>query len=105
MKSRVKDWNESSIFTWLEGVVCIGIVEGKQLGALAVQTMKKMTLELGGHAPVVIFGDVDLEAAAISAVTAKFRNSGQLCTSPTRFSCIHRSTIVSPRNSPNSPMR
>ena len=58
---------------------------GKQLGALAVQTMKRMTLELGGHAPVVIFSDVDPEAAAISAVTAKFRNSGQVCTSPTRF--------------------
>ncbi|WP_420134977.1 NAD-dependent succinate-semialdehyde dehydrogenase [Rhodopseudomonas sp.] len=63
---------------------------GKQLGALAVQTMKRMTLELGGHAPVVIFGDVDPEAAAISAVTAKFRNSGQVCTSPTRF-FVHES--------------
>jgi succinate-semialdehyde dehydrogenase/glutarate-semialdehyde dehydrogenase len=63
---------------------------GKQLGALAVQTMMKMTLELGGHAPVVIFGDVDPEAAAISAVTAKFRNSGQVCTSPTRF-FVHES--------------
>lgn len=63
---------------------------GKQLGVLAVQTMKKMTLELGGHAPVVIFGDVDPEAAALSAVTAKFRNSGQVCTSPTRF-FVHES--------------
>jgi succinate-semialdehyde dehydrogenase / glutarate-semialdehyde dehydrogenase len=63
---------------------------GKQLGALAVQTMKKMTLELGGHAPVLIFGDVDPEAAAVSAVTAKFRNSGQVCTSPTRF-FVHES--------------
>ena len=63
---------------------------GKQLGALAVQTMKRMTLELGGHAPVVIFGDVDPEAAAISAVSAKFRNSGQVCTSPTRF-FVHES--------------
>ncbi|MGM5024060.1 NAD-dependent succinate-semialdehyde dehydrogenase [Tardiphaga sp. 367_B4_N1_1] len=63
---------------------------GKQLGALAVQTMKKMTLELGGHAPVLIFGDIDPEAAAISAVQAKFRNSGQVCTSPTRF-FVHES--------------
>ncbi|QDM27897.1 NAD-dependent succinate-semialdehyde dehydrogenase [Tardiphaga sp. vice304] len=63
---------------------------GKQLGALAVQTMKRMTLELGGHAPVVIFGDVDPEAAALSAVAAKFRNSGQVCTSPTRF-FVHES--------------
>lgn len=63
---------------------------GKQLGALAVQTMKKMTLELGGHAPVLVFGDVDPEAAAASAVAAKFRNSGQVCTSPTRF-FVHES--------------
>lgn len=68
------------------GLTFTGSTEvGKQLGALAVQTMKKMTLELGGHAPVLIFGDVDPEAAAISAVGAKFRNSGQVCTSPTRF--------------------
>jgi succinate-semialdehyde dehydrogenase/glutarate-semialdehyde dehydrogenase len=63
---------------------------GKQLGALAVKTMKKMTLELGGHAPVLVFGDVDPEAAAASAVAAKFRNSGQVCTSPTRF-FVHES--------------
>lgn len=73
------------------GLTFTGSTEiGKQLGALAVQTMKKMTLELGGHAPVVIFGDVDPEAAALSAVAAKFRNSGQVCTSPTRF-YVHES--------------
>ena len=73
------------------GITFTGSTEiGKQLGALAVQTMKRMTLELGGHAPVVIFGDVDPEAAALSAVTAKFRNSGQVCTSPTRF-FVHES--------------
>jgi succinate-semialdehyde dehydrogenase/glutarate-semialdehyde dehydrogenase len=73
------------------GLTFTGSTEvGKQLGALAVQTMKKMTLELGGHAPVVIFGDVDPEAAATSAVQAKFRNSGQVCTSPTRF-FVHES--------------
>ena len=70
----------------IRGITFTGSTEiGKQLGALAVQTMKRMTLELGGHAPVVIFGDVDPEAAALSAVAAKFRNSGQVCTSPTRF--------------------
>lgn len=73
------------------GLTFTGSTEiGKQLGALAVQTMKRMTLELGGHAPVLIFGDVDPEAAAISAATAKFRNSGQVCTSPTRF-FVHES--------------
>ncbi|MGY3632073.1 NAD-dependent succinate-semialdehyde dehydrogenase [Bradyrhizobium sp. Lot33] len=62
---------------------------GKQLASLAVQGMKRMTLELGGHAPVVIFEDVDPEAVALSAVTAKYRNAGQVCTSPTRF-YVHR---------------
>ncbi len=58
---------------------------GKQLATLAIQGMKRMTLELGGHAPVVIFDDIDPEAAAISAIVAKYRNAGQVCTSPTRF--------------------
>ena len=75
----------------IRGITFTGSTDiGKQLGALAVQTMKRMTLELGGHAPVVIFGDVDPEAAALSAVSAKFRNSGQVCTSPTRF-FVHES--------------
>lgn len=63
---------------------------GKQLAGMAVQGMKRMTLELGGHAPVVIFDDVDIDAAAKLAVTAKFRNAGQICTSPTRF-YVHES--------------
>ncbi|MHC4042113.1 NAD-dependent succinate-semialdehyde dehydrogenase [Bradyrhizobium sp. 23AC] len=68
------------------GVTFTGSTQvGQQVGALAVQTMKRMTLELGGHAPVLIFGDVDPELAAVAAATAKFRNSGQVCTSPTRF--------------------
>jgi succinate-semialdehyde dehydrogenase/glutarate-semialdehyde dehydrogenase len=73
------------------GLTFTGSTEvGKQLGAMALQTMMKMTLELGGHAPVLIFGDIDPEAAAVSAVAAKFRNSGQVCTSPTRF-FVHQS--------------
>jgi succinate-semialdehyde dehydrogenase / glutarate-semialdehyde dehydrogenase len=73
------------------GLTFTGSTEvGKQLGAMAVQTMKRMTLELGGHAPVLIFGDVDPEAAAVSAAAAKFRNAGQVCTSPTRF-FVHES--------------
>lgn len=75
----------------IRGITFTGSTQiGKQLGGLAVQTMKRMTLELGGHAPVVIFEDVDPEVAAVSAVTAKFRNSGQVCTSPTRF-FVHES--------------
>lgn len=63
---------------------------GKQLAGLAVQGMKRMTLELGGHAPVVVFDDVNVDAVAKSAATAKYRNGGQVCTSPTRF-YVHES--------------
>lgn len=63
---------------------------GKQLATMAVQGMKRMTLELGGHAPVVIFDDVDVDAVAKSAAFAKFRNAGQVCTCPTRF-YVHES--------------
>jgi succinate-semialdehyde dehydrogenase / glutarate-semialdehyde dehydrogenase len=75
----------------IRGLTFTGSTEvGKQLGALAAQTLKRSTLELGGHAPVLIFGDVDPDAAAVSAATAKFRNAGQVCTSPTRF-FVHES--------------
>ncbi len=42
-------------------------------------------MDLGGHAPVFIFDDADIDAAAAAAVTAKFRNAGQICFSPSRF--------------------
>lgn len=58
---------------------------GKQLLALAANGVKRATMELGGHAPVVVFDDVDPDKAAQQAVQAKFRNAGQVCTSPTRF--------------------
>ncbi|MFP5517895.1 MAG: NAD-dependent succinate-semialdehyde dehydrogenase [Alphaproteobacteria bacterium] len=58
---------------------------GKHLAALATRTMKRGVFELGGHAPVLVFPDVDVEAMARSAAAAKFRSSGQICTSPTRF--------------------
>lgn len=63
---------------------------GKQLAALAVRGMKRMTMELGGHAPVVVFEDMDPEAVAVAAAGAKYRNAGQVCTSPTRF-FVHES--------------
>src|SRR3546814_13973339 len=47
--------------------------------------MKRTTMELGGHSPVIIFDDVDVEKAADIAVAGKFRNAGQVCISPTRF--------------------
>jgi succinate-semialdehyde dehydrogenase/glutarate-semialdehyde dehydrogenase len=58
---------------------------GRHLGERAAANMKLATMELGGHAPVVVFDDVDVEAVAKSAVGAKYRNAGQTCVSPTRF--------------------
>jgi succinate-semialdehyde dehydrogenase/glutarate-semialdehyde dehydrogenase len=70
----------------IRGITFTGsTVVGKQLAGMAVQGMKRMTLELGGHAPVVVFDDVNVDAVAKAAATAKYRNSGQVCTSPTRF--------------------
>lgn len=62
---------------------------GKLLQRLAANTMKRCTMELGGHAPVVVFSDAKLEKAVETLVAAKFRNAGQVCTSPTRF-FVHR---------------
>jgi len=58
---------------------------GKQLAALAGAHMKRTTMELGGHAPVIVFDDADVEAAAKTMTFMKFRNAGQVCISPTRF--------------------
>lgn len=58
---------------------------GKVIGTKAAQTMKRATLELGGHAPVVVCDDVDVDRVVRMAVATKFRNAGQVCTSPTRF--------------------
>ena len=60
-------------------------VVGKQLAAMAGAHMKRMTMELGGHAPVIVFDDADVEIAAKTMVGSKFRNAGQVCVSPTRF--------------------
>lgn len=58
---------------------------GKHLAALAGTHMKRATMELGGHAPVMIFDDADIDKAVEVTTMAKFRNSGQICTAPTRF--------------------
>jgi len=63
---------------------------GKQLAALAGQHMKRVTMELGGHAPVIVAEDADVELAVKAAGGAKFRNAGQVCISPTRF-LVHSS--------------
>lgn len=66
---------------------------GKQLAALAGSHMKPSTMELGGHAPVLIFPDADIKRAVDILVAAKFRNAGQVCTSPTRF-IVHNAVKV-----------
>lgn len=58
---------------------------GKHLLTLAAQGVKRTTMELGGHAPVLIFADCDLEKTLDMVVPQKFRNAGQVCVSPTRF--------------------
>lgn len=63
---------------------------GKRLAALAGQHMKRITMELGGHAPAIVFEDADVASAAKQLALAKFRNAGQVCVSPTRF-LVHES--------------
>ncbi|MEO1177994.1 MAG: NAD-dependent succinate-semialdehyde dehydrogenase [Pseudomonadota bacterium] len=58
---------------------------GKHLAAMAGAHMKRITMELGGHAPAIVFDDADLERAADVLIAAKFRNAGQVCIAPTRF--------------------
>ncbi len=58
---------------------------GKQLAAMAGSLMKPATMELGGHSPVIVCDDADVEAAADLLAGSKFRNAGQVCVSPTRF--------------------
>ena len=58
---------------------------GKHLMRLCADSMTRVTMELGGHAPVLIFDDCDLEKTLDMVVPQKFRNAGQVCVSPTRF--------------------
>ncbi|MEH3046348.1 NAD-dependent succinate-semialdehyde dehydrogenase [Sphingomonas adhaesiva] len=63
---------------------------GKLLAAQAGKYMKRVSMELGGHAPVIVCEDADIELAVKSVGGAKFRNAGQVCISPTRF-LVHNS--------------
>ena len=58
---------------------------GKQLAALAASHMKLATMELGGHAPAIIFNDANIDKAVKLLAGSKYRNAGQVCVSPTRF--------------------
>ncbi len=61
------------------------VAVGKHLQRLAAGNAQRCTLELGGHAPVLVFDDANVKAAAALLAAAKYRNAGQICVSPTRF--------------------
>jgi len=61
------------------------VTVGKHLMKLAANNAQRTTMELGGHAPVLIFDDADLDLALDLTVPGKYRNAGQVCISPTRF--------------------
>jgi succinate-semialdehyde dehydrogenase/glutarate-semialdehyde dehydrogenase len=65
---------------------------GKLLLKAAADTVKRVSMELGGHAPVIIHEDVDIEQVAAASAQAKFRNAGQVCVSPSRF-YVHESKV------------
>lgn len=58
---------------------------GQLLNEQAANSLKKVSMELGGHAPFIVFDDADLDQAVSNLVTAKFRNNGQVCTCPNRI--------------------
>ncbi|MCH9683496.1 MAG: NAD-dependent succinate-semialdehyde dehydrogenase [Deltaproteobacteria bacterium] len=62
---------------------------GQHLVARSAQTLTRLSLELGGHAPFIVFDDADLDAAVAGAIASKFRNAGQTCISPNRFLVHH----------------
>lgn len=66
---------------------------GKQLAAMAGKYMKRSTMELGGHAPVIVAEDADVALAVKTVGASKFRNAGQVCISPTRF-LVHESLVT-----------
>jgi succinate-semialdehyde dehydrogenase/glutarate-semialdehyde dehydrogenase len=63
---------------------------GRRMLELAAQGIKKVSMELGGHAPVLVFEDADIEQAIKACASFKFRNCGQVCASPTRY-YVHES--------------
>ena len=65
---------------------------GKEILRQCAEGVKKVSMELGGHAPVIVHADFDPVAAAEKLATTKFRNCGQVCISPSRF-YVHRSII------------
>ncbi len=66
---------------------------GRLLASQAAQQLKPITLELGGHAPVIVCDDADVERAVTTLSGIKFRNAGQICANPSRF-YVHRSVLA-----------
>jgi succinate-semialdehyde dehydrogenase/glutarate-semialdehyde dehydrogenase len=60
-------------------------VIGKRLMEQCASTVKKLSLELGGNAPFIVFDDADVDAAVQGAISSKFRNAGQICVAANRF--------------------
>src|SRR5260370_19237955 len=58
---------------------------GKLIVKQSADTLKKVTMELGGNAPFIVFADADVDKAVQGAIAAKYRNAGQTCISPNRF--------------------
>lgn len=58
---------------------------GQKLMVAAAQHVVRLSLELGGHAPFLVFDDADVDAAVLGAIKSKFRNAGQTCVCPNRF--------------------
>ena len=78
---------------------------GKHLAVLAAKGMKRATMELGGHSPVVVFADADPEKSADALAAFKYRNAGQVCISPTRFYVqepVYDRFLASPSMQPRS---
>jgi succinate-semialdehyde dehydrogenase/glutarate-semialdehyde dehydrogenase len=67
---------------------------GRLLMGQCASTIKKVSLELGGNAPFIVFDDADLDAAVEGAIQAKFRNAGQTCVCVNRF-YVHQSVYAS----------
>ena len=66
---------------------------GQLLIRQSAQTVKRLTMELGGHAPFIVLEDADIDKAAAAALTGRLRNAGQVCTSPSRF-FVHEAHVA-----------
>lgn len=69
------------------------VAVGRKIAALAAEGVKRLTMELGGHAPVIVCSDADIEHSAQMLAGFKHRNAGQVCIAPTRF-YVHESIII-----------